>query len=95
MQQLCVAKYTNLEDWWSFIQCQNYQGRDSIGAPEVALNCAKIAGIDWVSSGAGECAGVDGTGKGEEGVRLLQESVQATKSMDIKYVLQLYGNSVY
>jgi hypothetical protein len=79
------------------VQCQNYQGRDRIGASDVALNCAKNAGFDWVDSGAGECAGVDGSGRGAEGVSLLQDSVKATKILGIKYAfhyvetLQLIG----
>jgi hypothetical protein len=86
VQQLCVAKYTNPTDWWSFVHCQNYQGRDRIGTPDVALNCAKIAGIDWEGGGAGDCAGLDGSGRGSEGVSLLQESVKATKALGIECV---------
>jgi len=84
VQQLCVAKYTNPREWWSFVRCQNYQGRDQVGTPEVALKCARAVGIDWVEGGAGNCAGLDGSGKGAEGVKLLQESVQATKALGIE-----------
>lgn len=83
VQQLCVAKYTTARKWWSFVQCQDYQGREQVGKPDIALKCAKTAGIDWVDGGAGKCAGVDGSGKGAEGVKLLQESVQATKAFGI------------
>jgi len=83
VQQLCVAKYTSQEQWWSFVQCQDYQGREQVGNPYVALMCAKTAGIDWVEGGAGKCAGVDGSGRGTEGVRLLQESVRATNALGI------------
>jgi len=83
VQQLCVAKYTSPRQWWSFIQCQDYQGREQVGKPDVALRCAKTAGIDWADGGAGTCAGVDGNGRGAEGVSLLQESVQATKALGI------------
>lgn len=41
----------------------------------VALKCAATARFDWVESGVGKCAGVDGLGKGSEGIALLQESV--------------------
>ena len=70
------------------MQCQNYQGRDRIGASDVALNCARNAGFDWVDSGAGECAGVDGGGRGAEGVSLLQDSVKATKTLGIEYAFR-------
>jgi len=83
VQQLCVAKYTNPWDWWSFVQCQNYQGRDQVGTADVALKCAKAVGIDWADGGAGKCAGLNGSGRGAEGVRLLQESVQATQVLGI------------
>jgi len=83
VQQLCVAKYTTPRKWWSFVQCQDYHGREQVGRPDVALKCAKTAGIDWVNSGAGECAGIDGSGRRAEGVKLLQESVLATEVLGI------------
>ncbi|KAF6762622.1 hypothetical protein DFP72DRAFT_876365 [Ephemerocybe angulata] len=82
-QQLCVKKYAPRENWWEFVQCQNYQGRAKIGLPEVALQCAKTAGIDWRSSGVGKCAGFDGSGTGEEGVDLLRQSVELGQDLGI------------
>jgi len=76
VQQLCVNKYAPFANFWEFVSCQNYQGRENVGEPEVALKCAKTAGIDWEAGGAGACAGLDGSGKGEEGIELLQESVK-------------------
>ena len=69
--------------------CQNYQGREYIGGADVALKCAQTADIDWETSGAGQCAGLDGSGKGSEGVALLKESVLLSKLMNIKYVLSV------
>ncbi|OAX43504.1 hypothetical protein K503DRAFT_708487 [Rhizopogon vinicolor AM-OR11-026] len=74
VQELCAAKYHPTSEWWSFVQCQNFQGRDNIGTPETALKCAKTAGIDWGNSKAGQCAGEDG--RGPEGIQLLQQSVK-------------------
>ncbi|KAF8974578.1 hypothetical protein BDZ97DRAFT_35712 [Flammula alnicola] len=74
VQQLCVHKYAPFENFWEFVKCQNYQGRENIGTPDVALKCAEAAGIDWEASGAGQCAGADGSGKASEGVTLLRES---------------------
>jgi hypothetical protein len=85
---LCATKYATTNEWWSFVHCQNYYGRDEIGLPEIALKCASIAGIDWEHGEVGKCAGVDGSGKGAEGVSLLQESVKVSKDLGIKYVLQ-------
>lgn len=69
--------------------CQNYQGRECIGGSDVALKCARVAGIDWETSDVGECAGLDGSGTGEEGIELLKESVQATAALNIKSVIPL------
>ena len=41
--------------------------------------------MDWSGSEVGRCAGLDGSGTGEEGVRLLQESVKDTEALEIKY----------
>ena len=79
VQELCAQKYAPFGRWWEFVQCQNFQGRYEVGKPETALKCAKAAQLDWENSGVGACAGLDGDGKAEEGVRLLQENVVATR----------------
>ncbi|KAF8640068.1 hypothetical protein AX17_001309 [Amanita inopinata Kibby_2008] len=84
VQQLCVAKYASPGSWWEFIRCQNYQGRGKVGQPEPALKCAIAAKIDWESSGASQCAGPDGSGKGAEGIRLLQEDVILSQKLGIR-----------
>ncbi|KAL1701424.1 hypothetical protein EV121DRAFT_212143 [Schizophyllum commune] len=83
VQQLCVKKYAP-DQWWSFVHCQDYQGKAKIGHPDIALKCAKIAKIDWEESGVGECAGLDGSGRGQEGVELLKESVKVSKTLGIE-----------
>jgi Gamma interferon inducible lysosomal thiol reductase (GILT) len=92
VQQLCVAKYEPSSNWWEFVQCQNYEGRDKIGSPDVTLKCARAAGIDWSTSQAGECAGLDGSGKGSEGAKLLRESVILSQILGIKWS-HLYGTT--
>jgi hypothetical protein len=66
--------------------CQNYQGRGHIGHPDVALKCARTHNIDWEESGVGQCVGLDGSGKGREGVQLLHDSIRAAESLGITYV---------
>ncbi|KAH9060891.1 hypothetical protein EDB87DRAFT_1808038 [Lactarius vividus] len=83
VQQLCAAKYTPMKTWWEFVTCQNYEGKDRIGRPDVALKCARTAKIDWNDSEVGRCAGEDGSGTGEEGVRLLQENIKVAKALGI------------
>lgn len=86
VQQLCVQKYKPLQTWWEFVMCQNYQSRDRIGNADVALKCARASGIDWETSGVGQCAGLDGSGVADEGVKLLKESVVETKALGVTYV---------
>ncbi|KAF8138293.1 hypothetical protein EV363DRAFT_1154254 [Boletus edulis] len=80
--ELCVAKYHPTSEWWPFLRCQNFQGRDQIGLPETAVSCAGTAGFEWEIDQASLCAGEDG--QGEEGVKLLQESVQNSKELGIE-----------
>ncbi|TFK55696.1 hypothetical protein OE88DRAFT_1710079 [Heliocybe sulcata] len=84
IQQLCVAKYETLAKWWEFVQCHNYQGREKIGKPDVALSCAKAAGIDWESSGIAGCVGSDTSGRTEEGIQLLKQSLKDTQRLKVE-----------
>ncbi|CCL99423.1 uncharacterized protein FIBRA_01441 [Fibroporia radiculosa] len=84
VQELCALKYADATQFWEFLQCQNYQGRDKIGLAETALQCANTAKIDWEASGVGACTGLDGSGTASEGVQLLQESVRASQELGIK-----------
>ena len=88
VHELCAMKYASPSAFWEFVQCQNYQGIDKIGQPETALKCASTAQIDWVNSGVGDCAGLNGSGKATEGVLLLQNSVQVTEELGIEYVTE-------
>jgi hypothetical protein len=84
IQQLCAAKYaSSQEQWWSFVQCQDAEGKVHVGEPELARRCAQSAEIDW-DSGLGECVGADGLGKTVEGVGLLKESVKRTTGLGIR-----------
>jgi len=84
VQELCASKHLPQEQWWNYLQCQNFHGRPKIGTPKVALECANVADFNWQDSGVGECAGLDGEGKGEEGVQLLKASVQKSQDLGIQ-----------
>lgn len=85
VQELCAAKYApQTLDWWNFVQCQNSFGRYKVGTPEIALGCAEKAKLNWVGGAIGTCAGDDGRGRAEEGVRLLQENVRYTDSLGVR-----------
>ncbi|KAL4075870.1 hypothetical protein V8B97DRAFT_120747 [Scleroderma yunnanense] len=82
VHELCVAKYHPISEWWSFLQCQNFQGRDQIGLPDTAEKCAEAAGFEWETDKAHQCAGDNG--QGHEGVQLLRESVSNSMELGIK-----------
>lgn len=86
VHELCAIKYAPTQRWWNFVHCLNFKGRTEIGKPETALQCAKTTELDWENSGVGACAGLDGSGKAEEGVRMLQQSVAVTEEMGIECV---------
>jgi hypothetical protein len=83
VQQLCVFEHASQAKWWEFVRCQNFEGKEDIGQPWLALKCAATVGIDWETSGAGQCAGLDGSGKSTEGIKLLQDSVSLSQEFNI------------
>lgn len=87
VQELCAFKHLDQSQSWAYLKCQNFFGRHKVGEPDNALKCADTAKFDWMESGVGVCAGEDGSGKGEEGVQLLKESVQRSDELGIEYVL--------
>ncbi|KAG8714826.1 hypothetical protein FRC11_006923 [Ceratobasidium sp. 423] len=78
VHELCAIAHTSSHDeWWPFLRCLNYQGKDQIGLEDVSRKCARVVGIDWDDSGIGACV------SGEEGKRLLRESVEYSKRNQI------------
>ncbi|KAJ4478044.1 hypothetical protein J3R30DRAFT_3290409 [Lentinula aciculospora] len=92
VQQLCAAEYSPFANWWEFVHCNNYEGRSKIGLPETARKCAQTAQIDWETSGVGECAGLDASGTGAEGVRLFHKSVAFGQTMGLEKSCTVYIN---
>ncbi|KAF8341258.1 uncharacterized protein EI90DRAFT_3033274 [Cantharellus anzutake] len=79
IHELCVAKYSGASSiWWPFLRCLNYGGAESIGLERTAKECSKVSDIDWSQSGIEACV------NGEEGPRLLRESVKHTKQLGIQ-----------
>jgi hypothetical protein len=95
VQQLCIAKYAPRGQWWNFVQCQNFGGKGAIGKPDLALRCAQAAQIDWNASGAGQCAGEDGSGTGDEGVHLLHESAELAHDLRIMQVHRSFATFLF
>jgi len=82
-----MAKHSDFETWWRFVQCQNSKGRFSVGVPSVAISCAAEAGVDWSASTVGQCAGIDASGHAEEGKELLRNSARKVAKLDIESVI--------
>lgn len=82
IHELCAIKHEPFRKWWSFVQCENHQGRPNIGTPETALTCAETSHINWEGP-TGKCAGSNGNADGEEGIQLLRDSVKATADLGI------------
>ncbi|KAG9126032.1 hypothetical protein FRC07_005150 [Ceratobasidium sp. 392] len=79
VHELCAIAHTSShQEWWPFLRCLNYQGRDQIGHEDVSRKCARIVGLDWEQSGIGACV------EGDEGKRLLRESVEYSKREGIR-----------
>jgi hypothetical protein len=89
IHQLCAAQHLDQKRWWAFVQCQNFNGRSKVGREDVAFKCADTANFDWKESGVADCAGEDASGKVDEGIQLLKESVQHSDDLGIEYVF--YG----
>ncbi|KAL0949976.1 hypothetical protein HGRIS_009990 [Hohenbuehelia grisea] len=85
IQQLCVAKHSPQSNWWNFLQCQNYQGRNTISDLKKAEECAKSANVPWKDK-VEACIGMADRegGRVPEGITLLQESVRLSYDLDIE-----------
>ncbi|GAB1519762.1 hypothetical protein RhiTH_002831 [Rhizoctonia solani] len=78
IHELCAIAHTSSHDeWWPFLRCLNYNGRNQIGLEDASRKCARVVGIDWDKSGIGACVA------GDEGKRLLRESVEYSKRNQI------------
>jgi hypothetical protein len=78
VHELCAVAHTSSHrEWWPFLRCLNYQGRNHIGDEGTSRKCARIVGLDWDQSGIGACV------EGDEGKRLLRESVEYSKQQQI------------
>jgi hypothetical protein len=92
MVGLCAMHKVNLRlsiQLFNSLVHRSSREEERIGLPDVALKCAKSVGINWVTSGVGECAGLDGSGKGSEGVSMLRGSAKHSAKLNITLVLRL------
>lgn len=78
IHQLCYRnRFPKLQDWWGFIQCENYAGLSRVGEEMLAQSCARVNQHDW-DHDVKSCA------DGPEGRQLLKSSVQQVKRLGIQ-----------
>ncbi|KAI5480412.1 hypothetical protein MNV49_000987 [Pseudohyphozyma bogoriensis] len=84
IQQLCAYKkwlgvsgdVKPWQDWWNFVQCQNYGPSSQIGDESTAKECASSVSHNWNEE-------VENCAAGEEGIQLLHDSVQQSQALHI------------
>jgi len=48
IHELCAMHLAETQqDWWEFVQCSNFEGKDHVGEIELSRKCAEVAGIPW------------------------------------------------
>jgi hypothetical protein len=79
---------TAQQDWWEFVQCLNFEGRDHVGDEGVSSKCAEITNIPWenvvedgkvIRRGLQECIQ-----NPSYGLKLLKTSVKNTAGLGIR-----------
>lgn len=82
VQELCAIHLSeNQKQWWSFVQCLNYEGRSNIGNVDLAEKCAGVAEIPWDDE-----KGIKTCIEGDVGKKLLISSLTQTQNLGITYV---------
>ena len=94
VQELCaVSRADSQEDWWNFLQCVNFEGKDSVGDKALAERCAGVANIPWedeTSNGVTTRRGVKGCVESQEGKDLLRASVKQSQKLGIECVVSVW-----
>ncbi|GJJ07105.1 hypothetical protein Clacol_001305 [Clathrus columnatus] len=82
VQELCAIHLTqNQKQWWSFVQCLNYEGRWNVGNIDLAEKCAGVAEIPWEDEG--EESGMKTCIESDVGKNLLVSSLTQTQKLGI------------
>jgi len=79
VQELCATHVAHApQDWWNFVQCLNFEGKEDVGDPALAERCAGLTYVPWNGDGIKSC--VDS----REGRELLRASVERTQRLGIE-----------
>ena len=74
------------QDWWNFVQCLNFEGKEDVGDPALAERCAGLTYIPWTDEKRGDVtrSGVKSCASSQYGRDLLTASVQQTQRLGIE-----------
>ncbi|KAF8477879.1 hypothetical protein JB92DRAFT_3091411 [Gautieria morchelliformis] len=87
VQELCAMHVANTpQDWWNFVQCLNFEGKEDVGDPGLAERCAGLTYIPWydMTDGTSTRMGIKSCAEGQQGKDLLKASVTQTEHLGIK-----------
>lgn len=77
-----MDRASSQQDWWHFVQCVNFEGKDNVGGLALAKRCAGLAYIPWEDEvghrGMRSCV------ESREGRDLLKASVRQTENLGIE-----------
>lgn len=86
VQELCAMKLANRQqDWWNFVQCLNFEGKEDVGNPVLAERCAGLSYVPWNDMhGNTTRRGIRSCVYSLEGRELLEASVEQSQRLGIE-----------
>lgn len=82
IQELCAIRLSqDQQQWWTFVQCLNFEGRSKIGNVDLAQKCAGVAKIRWDDEE--EEVGMQTCINGDTGKEFLIESLTQSQELGI------------
>lgn len=94
VQELCAMNHADTqEDWWHFLQCLNFEGKDQVGDKALAKRCAGVALIPWEDEKKGGVTtrqGIKRCVESQEGKDLLRASVKRSQALGIECVASVW-----
>jgi len=94
IHELCAMNLAaTQQDWWEFVQCANFEGKDHVGEEDLSRKCADVAGIPWEDVVEEPEAGMNSTIQRpglrnciedrKQGLTLLKQSAKETARLGI------------
>jgi hypothetical protein len=83
IHELCAINLASKQqNWWEFLQCLNFAGKDNVGDPGLAQKCADVANLLWKDQDGSQ--GIQSCVEGGMGERLLRESITQSGKLGIR-----------